>query len=260
MGKLHYAFQTEASLFLILDFVNGGELFFHLKQKGRFSENLARLYSAEIGSALHYLHGMDVVYRDLKPENLLINRDGHIIITDFGLSKEIDGDGKTHTFCGTPEYLAPEILKGEPHSFAVDWWSLGTILFELLTGLPPFYSNNLNLMYSKILASDISYPDYVSADAKSLLNALLVRDPEKRADGKALKAHPFYKSIDWDALDKKEIEPEWIPPVKDELDISQVDESQLAEVGAEENEEEAATPSAGDDFNNFTFMPQGKMQ
>ena len=96
--KLHYAFQTEASLFLILDFVNGGELFFHLKQKGRFSENLARLYSAEIGSALHYLHGMDVVYRDLKPENLLINRDGHIIITDFGLSKEIDGDGKTHTF------------------------------------------------------------------------------------------------------------------------------------------------------------------
>jgi len=147
--KLNYAFQTEDKLYMVLDFVNGGELFFHLKKEGKFSEERVRLYSAEIALALHHLHSRDIVYRDLKPENILIDADAHICITDFGLSKEIISDEVTHTFCGTPEYLAPEVLKGQGHGCPVDWWSLGTLIYEMLTGLPPFYSQNINIMYQK---------------------------------------------------------------------------------------------------------------
>eukprot|EP01102_Stenamoeba_stenopodia_P008101 TRINITY_DN2301_c0_g1_i3.p1 TRINITY_DN2301_c0_g1~~TRINITY_DN2301_c0_g1_i3.p1 ORF type:complete len:296 (-),score=67.21 TRINITY_DN2301_c0_g1_i3:548-1435(-) len=131
---LHYAFQTEEKLYMVLDFVNGGELFFHLKREGKFSEQRVRIYAAEIACALSHLHSFGIVYRDLKPENILLDSEGHICITDFGLSKEIQSED-THTFCGTPEYLAPEILKGQGHGTPVDWWSLGTLIYEMLTGL-----------------------------------------------------------------------------------------------------------------------------
>lgn len=197
--KLHYAFQTKDKLYMILDYINGGELFFHLKKEGRFPEHRVKFYAAEIVSAMDHLHSLGIVYRDLKPENILIDSDGmtfltfkiltqqflgHVCITDFGLSKEIDPQEGTHTFCGTPEYLgiisallfnflsAPEVLKGLGHGIAVDWWSLGTLIYEMLTGLPPFYSQNINIMYQKILNGELRFPSYIAPEARSLLEAV----------------------------------------------------------------------------------------
>src|SRR3989338_4082443 len=178
--KLHYAFQTAEKLYMILDFVNGGELFFHLKQEGRFSESRTRFYVAELTMALAHLHRIGIVYRDLKPENILLTAAGHIAITDFGLSKELAENEGTSTFCGTPEYLAPEILLNQGHNTAVDWWSLGTFMYEMLTGLPPFYSQNQNIMYQKILNAELKFPSYVSAEAQALLRGLLNRNPKER--------------------------------------------------------------------------------
>lgn len=223
--KLNYAFQTEDKLYMVLDFVNGGELFFHLKKEGKFSEERVRLYSAEIALALHHLHSRDIVYRDLKPENILIDADGHICITDFGLSKEISQDEVTHTFCGTPEYLAPEVLKGQGHGCPVDWWSLGTLIYEMLTGLPPFYSQNINIMYQKILNGELRFPDTMSPDACSLLEGLLTRDPAKRfgSDFNVIKNHPFFSALDWDKLERKEIDPPFKPEVYGKEDTDQID-------------------------------------
>eukprot|EP01133_Synstelium_polycarpum_P003623 gene3623-4151_t len=224
--NLHFAFQTRDKLYMILDFVNGGELFFHLKREGRFSEPRVKLYAAEIVSALAHLHQQDIVYRDLKPENILLDSDGHICITDFGLSKKIENTDGTFTFCGTPEYLAPEVLNGHGHGCAVDWWSLGTLLYEMLTGLPPFYSQNVSMMYQKILNGELKIPSYITPEAKSLLEGLLTREVDKRLGSKSgsdVKNHPWFKNIDWEKLDRKEIEVHFKPKVKSGNDISQID-------------------------------------
>jgi serum/glucocorticoid-regulated kinase 2 len=182
--SLKYAFQTEDKLYLVMDFCGGGELFYHLKKEGRFSEERVRLYAAEILLALEHLHSLNIIYRDLKPENILLDAQGHIRLADFGLSKILnDPDAQASTFCGTPEYLAPEILNGSGHGIPVDWWSLGTLICEMLTGLPPFYSQNLNSMYEKILKAELkltSDPNILSPDARNLIQALLQRDPHKR--------------------------------------------------------------------------------
>jgi serum/glucocorticoid-regulated kinase 2 len=148
--------------YMVLNYRSGGELFFWLKRDRRFSENRSRLYAAEITCALEALHAYDIVYRDLKPENILLDAVGHIRLTDFGLAKgNITGpgaDGGTKTFCGTPEYLAPEILENRGHGKAVDWWALGTLLYEMMCGLPPFYDTNVQRMYQKILQSELKFP------------------------------------------------------------------------------------------------------
>jgi len=224
--RLHYAFQTKDKLYMILDFINGGELFHHLKKEGRFPENRVKFYAAEIVCAMSHLHSLGIVYRDLKPENILIDSDGHICITDFGLSKEIDPTQGTTTFCGTPEYLAPEVLKGQGHGIAVDWWSLGTLIYEMLTGLPPFYSQNINIMYQKILNGELRFPSYVTPDAQALLEGLLTRDVEKRLgthNSQDVKKHQFFKDIDWEKLEKKELEPPYKPKVKSDISVEQID-------------------------------------
>jgi len=233
---LHYAFQTKDKLYMILDYVNGGELFFHLKHEGKFSESRVKFYTAEISLALAHLHGLGIVYRDLKPENILLDCDGHIVITDFGLSKQMmvppSGDtseATTHTFCGTPEYLAPEVLRGQGHGTPVDWWSLGTLVYEMLTGLPPFYSANTNVMYQKILSSELRFPPEMSGDCRSFLSGLLERDPAKRMSGEEVMKHPWLSSIDWDKLLKKQIPAPWKPPVSSEADTTQIDRAFLAE-------------------------------
>ena len=203
---LRYAFQNEAKLYMVLDYLNGGELFFHLKQARRFDEPRARFYTAEITLALGHLHSLGIIYRDLKPENILLDSEGHLRITDFGLAKEeISDNNSAQTFCGTPEYLAPEILLSKGHGRAVDWWSLGTLLYEMLSGLPPFYDQNLNAMYKKILHNELRFPSFFSASSKDLLTKLLDRDPEKRLgsssdDVEDLKVHNFFSAIDWDTL------------------------------------------------------------
>jgi len=221
--SLYYAFQTDDKLYMVLEYINGGELFYHLKKEGKFSEQRVKIYAAEIASALCHLHACDIVYRDLKPENILLDFEGHICITDFGLSKEIAPDGSTHTFCGTPEYLAPEVLRGQGHSTPVDWWSLGTLIYEMLTGLPPFWSGNIHIMYQKILNGELRFPATISPQAQGLLEGLLNRNVEERLGDKDVKQHPFFSDIDWERLDRKELEPPFKPKVQSDADISQID-------------------------------------
>jgi serine/threonine protein kinase len=259
--KLNYAFQTKDKLYMILDYVNGGELFFHLKKEGKFSEDRVRLYAAEIASALLHLHSHGIIYRDLKPENILIDSDGHIVITDFGLSKEVPRDETTHTFCGTPEYLAPEVLRGEGHNYQVDWWSLGTLIYEMLTGLPPFYNKNINVMYQRILKGQLSFPPGMSPEAQDLLKGLLTRDVNKRLGGEAVTKHPFFKGIDWDALLRKEIQPPWKPPVKSETDTSQIEDTFKQEAAVDSVVDHssvlgALTDEDLNDFEGFTFADE----
>lgn len=148
--RLHYAFQTPDKLYFVLDFVNGGELFSHLRKEKKFSEWRAKFYAAEIVLALEWLHENNVIYRDLKPENILLDSTGHIKITDFGLSKK-GSRSKTYTFWGTPEYLAPEVIKGVGHDKGVDWWSLGTLLYEMLWGRPPFWDKSRRELFRQIV-------------------------------------------------------------------------------------------------------------
>jgi len=226
---LRYAFQTEGKLYIILDYINGGELFFHLKKEGRFSEERVRLYVAEIALAIQHLHSLNIVYRDLKPENILLTSSGHICITDFGLSKEltmvnsVSDDGKTHTFCGTPEYLAPEILNGTGHGREVDWWSLGTLMFEMLTGLPPFYSQNINVMYHKILNSELKFPAYVNPEARQLLEGLLQRDIQRRWKADQIQMCSFFAGMSWQDVYALRVDAPFKPRVKGETDTSQFD-------------------------------------
>jgi serine/threonine protein kinase len=169
--QLHYSFQSPDKLYFIMDYVNGGELFFHLQKDRKFSIDRVRFYGAEIAAGIEHLHSQGVIYRDLKPENLLLSAEGHIVMTDFGLSKEglLSSDDRTATFCGTPEYLAPEILEAKGYGKAVDWWSYGTLLYEMLTGLPPFYSEDVQQMYNKIMTASLQFPEDMHPDAVDLI-------------------------------------------------------------------------------------------
>jgi len=209
---LHYAFQTSDKLYLILDFLSGGELFFHLQREGKFEEARAKFYIAEIGLALGHVHSQNVIYRDLKPENTVLDRYGHICLTDFGLAKTNIQDSTAQTFCGTPEYLAPEFLMGGGHGKAVDWWSLGILLYEMLSGLPPFYSDNVNEMYELILQKPLDFTEEFSPAAADLCTQLLERDPSKRLqDVEKFKAHPFFADVDWVKLFNRQVDPPFVP-------------------------------------------------
>lgn len=213
---LYYAFQTPKKLYLVMEYCPGGELFFHLSRAGCFSEGRTRFYVAEVTSAIAYLHRMSVIYRDLKPENLLIDVEGHCKVTDFGLSKEgIEDNHSAMTMCGTPEYLAPEILDKRGHGKAVDWYSVGALTYEMLTGLPPFYTKDRQKLFERIRRSELEYPDTVSRLAKTFLQALLQRDPDKRLGGNAggdeVKNHAFFQSLDWIALEERRVKPPFTP-------------------------------------------------
>jgi len=257
--KLHYSFQTPDKLYFIMDYINGGELFFHLQREKRFSEARVKFYGAEIAAAIEHLHNAGVIYRDLKPENLLLTNEGHIVLTDFGLSKEglIGKDDRTETFCGTPEYLAPEILEGNGYGKSADWWSYGTLLFEMLNGLPPFYDEDVQEMYTKILSAELEIPEFISDEGADILCKLLDRDPATRLQVPAqLKAHPFFAKIDWNLLIQKKVTPPWVPEVQGEDYTGNIDESFLSERVAINDEGE----SSGDlretddgEFEGFTY-------
>lgn len=256
--RLHYSFQTADKLYFIMDFINGGELFFHLQKDRRFTEDRVRFYAAEIASGLEYLHSQGVIYRDLKPENLLLTAEGHIIMTDFGLSKEglAGSDDRTSTFCGTPEYLAPEILDGKGYGKAVDWWSFGTLMYEMMTGLPPFYCEDVQQMYNKIMSATLAIPETMSAEAGDLITKLLERDPDRRLqDPAAIRTHPFFASINFDALAAKQIPPPFKPDVKSEMDINNIDSAFTDEpVNMSDDEDDAVEATDDGGFAGFTYV------
>eukprot|EP01117_Protostelium_nocturnum_P017133 TRINITY_DN6921_c0_g1_i1.p1 TRINITY_DN6921_c0_g1~~TRINITY_DN6921_c0_g1_i1.p1 ORF type:complete len:441 (+),score=129.59 TRINITY_DN6921_c0_g1_i1:726-2048(+) len=258
--SLKYSFQTEDKLHMIMDYVCGGELFFHLCESKKFTEDRARFYAAEIVLALEYVHNLNIIYRDLKPENLLLDMNGHVCLTDFGMCKEGLGYGyTTHTFCGSPEYLAPEILLGKGYSFAVDWWAYGTLLYEMLCGMPPYYSEDTREMNQRIVFEELTFPHFFSQDARSILTGLLDRDPNKRlGSGKTgaqeIKAHPFFKGVDWGKMKKKLIQPPFRPNLKSEMDVRFFDPDSTQETAAYSFKESQLTSKQQEIFAGFSYV------
>ncbi|XP_048263999.1 ribosomal protein S6 kinase alpha-5 isoform X3 [Bombus terrestris] len=237
---LHYAFQTDAKLHLILDYVSGGELFTHLYQREHFTEDEVRIYIGEVILALEHLHKLGIIYRDIKLENILLDREGHIVLTDFGLSKEFlpherDNNARAYSFCGTIEYMAPEVVRGGSagHDIAVDWWSVGVLTYELLTGASPFTvegeKNTQQDISRRILKTEPPMPGHMGATIRDFILRLLVKDPRQRlgggpGDAKELKEHTFFKEapppFSWEALERREITPPFVPTITHELDTS----------------------------------------
>lgn len=266
--NLHYAFQTKDKLYFILDYCPGGELFYHLKNEGCFSRNRTMHYVAEISSALDYMHSMGIIYRDLKPENLLIDEQGHMRLADFGLCKRTvtaEGEKKAKTFCGTPEYIAPEILLGQEkkaYGKEVDWWALGTLLYEMLSGLPPFYDKKVNLMYRKILHDPLRPHARVPPDAFALVQQLLERKPASRLgsgpdDMAKIKAEPFFETLDWAVLDRRGYTPEFIPKsAKDYVDPTFT----AIPIGSDAGPSTLARTMDKSKFEGFTFSGNSTLQ
>uniref|UniRef100_A0A8C1LJI0 non-specific serine/threonine protein kinase n=1 Tax=Cyprinus carpio TaxID=7962 RepID=A0A8C1LJI0_CYPCA len=215
--KLHYAFQTEGKLYLILDFLRGGDLFTRLSKEVMFTEEDVKFYLAELALALDHLHGLGIIYRDLKPENILLDNDGHIKLTDFGLSKEsIDHENKAYSFCGTVEYMAPEVVNRRGHTHSADWWSYGVLMFEMLTGTLPFQGKDRKETMTMILKAKLGMPPFLSPEAQSLLRNLFKRNAGNRLgagpDGvEEIKRHSFFSTIDWNKLYRKEVTPPFKP-------------------------------------------------
>lgn len=222
-------FEDERRLFILLEFVNGGELFSYLRRQGSLENEDAQFYSSEITLALEYLHGLKVVYRDLKPENLLIDCEGHIKMTDFGFAKIVED--RTWTLCGTPEYLAPEIIQSKGHRHSVDWWALGILIFEMLAGYPPFFDESPFGIYQKILSGRLEFPEHLERRAVDFISRLLNVDAARRLGTSAsllkgaedVRRHRFYKGVDWGALVSRRTKPPYIPPVRAPDDTSMFD-------------------------------------
>ncbi|KAK6531657.1 hypothetical protein TWF694_002834 [Orbilia ellipsospora] len=265
---LKFSFQTPTDLYLVTDYMSGGELFWHLQQEGRFSEERAKFYIAELILALEHLHNHDIVYRDLKPENILLDANGHIALCDFGLSKQnLSKDQTTNTFCGTTEYLAPEVLLDElGYTKMVDFWSLGVLVFEMCCGWSPFFAEDTQQMYKNIAFGKVRFPkDALSLEGRNFVKGLLNRNPKHRLgaqrDAAELKEHPFFADVDWEALKQKKSIPPFKPSLKSETDTQNFDtEFTNAPIpGSVRNDIVASTPlSPGmqNAFRGFTFVDE----
>lgn len=265
---LKYSFQTASKLVMISDYCCGGEIFFHLKKFRSFSEAMVRFYAAELVAAIGHLHERNIIYRDLKPENILLDGTGHVRLTDFGLSKtnctNLTG---ARTFCGTPEYLAPEMLisrkKKTEYGKAVDWWSLGTLMYEMLTGWPPFFDRNIEQMCTKIMKSPLKFPSHfgLSFEVKSLISALLERDPTYRIGSRPgagvedIKSHVFFASVDWSQLEMRNIKPPFKPRVRSPTDIQNFDREFTKELPDHGflQQDKRLTVSPKNEFKGFSY-------
>ncbi|XP_065052422.1 RAC-gamma serine/threonine-protein kinase-like [Rhopilema esculentum] len=229
LTQLRFSFQTKDRLCFVMEYVNGGELFFHLSRERVFSEERSRFYGAEITCAVKYLHERNIVYRDLKLENLLLDAEGHIKITDFGLCKEdISFGDTTKTFCGTPEYLAPEVLEDNDYGRSVDWWGFGVVLYEMLCGRLPFYNRDHEVLFELILSEEVRFPSRLSEVSKNVLSGLLTKDSKKRLGGGSRDAyevmeHPFFHGISWDDVYNRKLRPPFKPEIKGESDVGNFD-------------------------------------
>lgn len=277
---LKFSFQTPTDLYLVTDYMSGGELFWHLQKEGRFDEKRAKFYIAELILALQHLHMHDIVYRDLKPENILLDANGHIALCDFGLSKaNLTKNATTNTFCGTTEYLAPEVLLDEAgYTKMVDFWSLGVLVFEMCCGWSPFYAEDTQQMYKNIAFGKVRFPrDTLTTEGRNFVKGLLNRNPKHRLgatdDAEELKRHPFFVDINWEALTQKTITPPFKPKLKSETDTSNFDpEFTNALNGASSLNARAAALAAGvatstplspgvqANFKGFTFVDESSME
>lgn len=262
--QLFYAFQSPEKLYFVMEFLNGGELFFHLRKEKRFTENRTAFYAAEILLAIECLHAHDIIYRDLKPENILMDAEGHVKISDFGLSKDGLGTSKkkAYTVVGTPDYLAPEILKGVGHDKAVDWWSFGVLIYEMLCGVPPFYHRDRSQVLKNIVEKPVEMKSYFSDKAKSLLTGLLCRNPAKRIgterDGEEVKQQPFFDHIDWAALAEKKVQPTFKPNVSSSDDFKNFDKEFTGESITDTPGTKLSTNKKKElAMEGFTYQPEG---
>ncbi|KRZ05362.1 Protein kinase C-like 1B, partial [Trichinella zimbabwensis] len=263
LTALHSCFQTEEFLFFVMEFVGGGDLMFQIQRARKFDEARARFYSAEVTSALQFLHRHGVIYRDLKLDNILLDADGHVKLADFGMCKEgISAEKLTSTFCGTPDYIAPEILKENDYGASVDWWALGVLMYEMMVGQPPFEADNEEDLFDAILQDEVLYPVWLSKEAVSILKGFMTKNQFKRlgcvetAGGEdAVRAHVFFKEVDWQALESKKVKPPFKPKLKSKKDVTNFD----ADFTKEDPLLSPVDPLAmrminQDEFKDFTFV------
>ncbi|XP_060268195.1 protein kinase C epsilon type isoform X3 [Ovis aries] len=226
------AWCYEDRLFFVMEYVNGGDLMFQIQRSRKFDEPRSRFYAAEVTSALMFLHQHGVIYRDLKLDNILLDAEGHCKLADFGMCKEGILNGvTTTTFCGTPDYIAPEILQELEYGPSVDWWALGVLMYEMMAGQPPFEADNEDDLFESILHDDVLYPVWLSKEAVSILKAFMTKNPHKRLGcvvaqngEEAIKQHPFFKEIDWLLLEQKKIKPPFKPRIKTKRDVNNFDQ------------------------------------
>jgi len=260
--NLHYAFQTSGKLFLVLEYVQGGEIFMMLENKGLLPESEVKLYLGQITLALGHLHEVGIIFRDLKPENILIGADGHVKLIDFGLCKERgSNDEKTFTYCGTIEYMAPEVITKQGHDHSADWWSLGTLMYDMLTGSPPFCADSRRETTRMVLHGRISLPHHLSAEAKDLLKNLLKRNSVSRLgagpdDSKEVQRHSWFRDIDWVKLFNKELPMPYIPEIASIEDVSNFDPTFTERPIHAESPSFTPLNMKQDPFTGFTFTEE----
>ncbi|KAF3986381.1 hypothetical protein FT663_04204 [Candidozyma haemuli var. vulneris] len=268
--KLFYALQDHDRFYLLLEYIPGGELFYHLTSGNAlgnvFKEDHVAFYAAEMALGLRHLHSLGIVYRDLKPENCLLNSAGHLVLTDFGLSKAISNDDESacRSIIGTPEYMAPETIRGEAYDYAVDWWSLGCVIYDMMTGKPPFTGKSHDVITKKILSAKLNLPFYLTLDAKDLLNKLLQKKPEKRfqVDEKwdAFTNHRFFRKLNWNAIIAQDdsVVPPIIPTISDpEMAENFSDEFTSMKVSDYEVATAQASGNPQELFQGFSFAASG---
>uniref|UniRef100_A0ACB8EI58 Uncharacterized protein n=2 Tax=Sphaerodactylus townsendi TaxID=933632 RepID=A0ACB8EI58_9SAUR len=231
LTHLYCTFQAKEHLFFVMEFLNGGDLMFHIQDKGRFDLFRATFYAAEILCGLQFLHSKGIIYRDLKLDNVMLDKDGHIKIADFGMCKEnVFGENKATTFCGTPDYIAPEILQGLKYTFSVDWWSFGVLLYEMLIGQSPYHGDDEDELFESIRVDTPHYPRWITKESKDILEKLFERDPTKRLGVTGnIRDHSFFKTINWPLLERREVDPPFKPKVKSPSDYSNFDREFLSE-------------------------------
>lgn len=244
--ELKAAFQDPFFLYLVLEYIQGGELYHLLAQTGYIEPQSAKLYASEVVCALSYLHSQSVVYRDLKPENVLIAANGHIKLADFGFAKMLKAGERTFTLCGTPEYLAPEVITSTGHDYQCDWWALGVLLYEMLAGRPPFTGETPFALYEAIVNAEVAFPMTMDLTARSLIAALLIKAPGARAAEQQVKSHQFFAGVDWTTVEQCKTDPPYKPKIRNPMDARNFD--QYPEEDDNIDERKATDPEVFRDF------------